>query len=314
MGDKVFKVPVDALNGHGIDQLMKEFGNFKGVLEGPGDRIVFDLEGCKNADPSGIVTLAAIHDELAESQYKTVVRFGTKGILGFRNHVESIGLIRPNAPMDDNLRQWFEDRSLKLVRCKSYTDIDTASNELYKFVFAKTQAPAKTKAALAYMINEVLGNAASHGYKYYGFDLTHAFPHPVYLCGYTRKEAVEIAILDRGQGIYKSLQQRPENKKISSKQAILHALKNGVTGAPNGSPGFGLWSTAEFIKKNQGELTIWSSWNCYQINATEEKWRKAQSRSTLVRFRLNPQIEIPFEEVVQTDSAEDLLSNWKLET
>ena len=108
---------------------------------------------------------------------------------------------------------------------------------------------------LDYCLWEVLDNVLNHsdGSFVYGKGTG-------YVCSqyFPKHQQIRIMVADTGVGIHKSLTTHPnsEHKNLNEKEAIGLAIEKDITNSLG--QGFGLWATAEMIRKNEGKLILHS--------------------------------------------------------
>lgn len=91
----------------------------------------------------------------------------------------------------------------------------------------------------------------------------------MYVCAFAFKERVEIIVFDLGQGIAASITK--VHIGVKPKDALIYATRHGVSGHPNGSPGFGLYGSAQIARLGGGSLYIISGGYGARITDKSEK-------------------------------------------
>lgn len=253
--------------------------------------ISFDFSDCTNMSPSGIVYIRMLRDHVKSIGFDTYYR---------RSQDETIN----NMMREMNLVQGNEDdivySNIKFIYplhyCNSVRESREAHKEIMDFFLKEfPNMENSLKVSIDYMLTEIRDNAGVHGYKCYNEE---EYPLPVYICGAEYNGKIEISIGDRGQGIWKSLtKNNPTFAKNNNKDAVVNALKNGVSGHPDSSPGFGLFSSKELLK-NDGTLHIWSS-NCYVVSekGIDKKFSTDFPIGTIVTFVIDKNALVPFDDV-----------------
>ncbi|WP_304518133.1 ATP-binding protein [Cecembia rubra] len=161
---------------------------------------------------------------------------------------------------------------------------------------------------LNFCLFEVLDNALNHSseeFKYgvgSGFSCAQFFP---------KNQEVRIIIADTGQGIYSALTKHPKSKfkNLSEGEAVLRSVDKGVTNSEG--MGFGLWATAEMMKKNKGDFIIHSG--NYQLN-NFELHKVPFWQGTYTFLRINTNVPVNYEEIFGENSDQlDMFQEYKEE-
>ena len=255
------------------------------------DSFVFDFTNCKYISPTGVAYISLIKDRMNQKGVKTFIRYVRSG--RFTGFLKLFGLIE-DKQYDEKILEVFSRYTVKIHRCLATTECYTVHESIMEKIVERTKCKTDTYVAINYMLNEIWDNAGVHGYRCYNADI---YPRPIYMCAFSYKDKVEIAIADTGQGIHKSLKKKfPE---ITAKDALSEAIKDGVTGHPNGSPGFGLFCSTEFTKSNNGIFNIWSSGRQLKmIGSSVEVGKCYFYDGTIVSFEISKNINIPFTEIL----------------
>jgi|GEM_PF-4544887 len=261
-------------------------------LSSPSEKVVFDFSHCKTVSPAGMVLIQMWRDDLIENGKKTFYR---KSDPETQNFLQKMHLLPGYIEKQNEIveKTYFHP----LCSCNSISDCSEAHKKIIANVVQRDCVKDETYAAVDYMINELWDNAGVHGYECYDAE---RYPKPVYICALEYNDCYEICIGDRGQGIFESL--RKNNDKLSSKNkkvAIQSAIQNGISGHPNGSPGFGLYSAAEFIREADGRLHIWSS-GCYLVvsGKNDKIYSSDYNRGTIISFVFKKSAVMPYSKVV----------------
>jgi|SRR5690625_625040 len=268
-------------------------------------RAIFDFRNCSYIVPSAGAVLIAYRDYLNERGIETVAALPDRGRL--HKFLVSLGVMQPSeGDLTDAYVRTMSQYAVKLTACRSVDDCMQVQGQIMTHVKDRVQTDDDTLASLDYMIGEIWDNAGCHGYGCYE-EMT--YPKPVYISAFSYRTHVEVAILDRGQGIHTSLRQNnPEYRDASAKRALTDALKIDVSGHPTRSPGFGLYAASEFVRANNGALHIWSSKRRLELkNGRVSVRRSTYEQGTLVTFIIDTQQPIPFERIVSTQETQDYL-------
>lgn len=161
---------------------------------------------------------------------------------------------------------------------------------------------------LNFCLFEVLDNTLNHSsedFKYgvgSGFSCAQFFP---------KNQEVRIIIADTGQGIYSALTKHPMSKfkDLSEGEAVLRSVDKGVTNSEG--MGFGLWATAEMMRKNKGDFIIHSG--NYQLN-NFELHKVPYWQGTYTFLRINTDVSVNYEEIFGENSDQlDMFQEYKEE-
>ena len=269
-----------------------------------GGEVLFDFRKSEFITPPAVVYLQATKDRLNEKGVKTWWQRSRFDRLN--EFLFNIGLVQRREQDLDNI-SFGSKYAVKISRCYTYNECLEVQKEIMKRISSRIKCVDSTKAALDYMITELWDNAGTHGYKCY--DGQQSYPKPIYICAFEYQSCVEIAILDRGQGVVRSLRHNPKNANIGFKDLMRRAVQEGVSGHPKKSPGFGLYSAVELARSNGGKFFMWSSKQVLQVDNGKPIVRKGfLSEGTLVSVTLNASLETSFQEIVASyDSAEEYL-------
>tara|TARA_Y100000816_G_C25913357_1_gene476339 strand:- start:40 stop:810 length:771 start_codon:yes stop_codon:yes gene_type:complete len=223
---------------------------------------------------------------------------------------QSFGLFKIEDLYNDSYVKSISNYSVPLEKCTNTDDCLHVHDKIMNQVKKRTNCSKNNYAVIDYILNEIWDNAGTHGYKCY---YTEEYPKPIYFQSFSYKTGVEIAILDLGQGIGSSLKTNIKYQNLGIDDALKEALLESVTGHPNNSPGFGLFSTSELIKSNSGELHIWSSGR--SINVTSSATRTGIGgfyEGTLVYLKINTEIDAEFERVMNGRKVENYLEDHQI--
>jgi len=135
---------------------------------------------------------------------------------------------------------------------------DSNSLEIYENVIAillDKDIDEQMMQVLHFCLWELIDNTINHSSKGFRLGLGRGFVCAQY---FPNHQEIRLIIADTGVGIHYALTKHPDSKfkYLSEKEAVLHCIDKGVTNSTG--MGFGLYATAEFIKRNKGELSIFS--------------------------------------------------------
>ena len=260
--------------------------------------MVFDTRDCESLCPVVLMFLSMQSDLLREMGVK--VR-GVRSNDGKAFYLLKIFGFFPT--LESSIPEEIKQQSVGVRKITQVRELSDLVQDLVTLIKARTSCNVKTGAALDWVLTELLDNSGTHGYKCYTTG-EKTYPKPVYACGFSYEDRVEIAIGDFGQGIHESLKLTyPE---IEIKEALEMAIKKGVSGHPNGSPGFGLYGASELARRGGGSFYIWSSGHGIEVRGGSKPllFSGIPTNGTFVSFSLNKSMEVPFQEILGRDTAE----------
>lgn len=297
------------LSSKKISDFFDELRRFKKEV-GKYDRLIFDFSKCKYITPAGALVVSSFSDLLREqnSDLEIIIRYKPKNRL--TKFLQIFGLLNVEELYEDEYVKKLTDYTVKLRRCGTYDECLTVQQEIMRQVKDRTDSTESAFAAIDYMITEIWDNAGTHGYKCYYSD---SYPKPVYLTAFSYRTGVEVAILDLGQGIHESLRKKDKYSGLGAKEALKIAIQDEVTGHPNNSPGFGLFSAVELTKSNNGEIAIWSSGRSIEIDENGYSLGRGNFYDgTLVNFKINANVELPFNDIISSTSVDNYLEEHQI--
>lgn len=277
-------------NAHTVFYNLRQ--DYKSSFADDVEHVIFDFSICKEISPVGLIYISMWRDELVSKGKKTFYRKSNPKTYSFLKKMH----LFPNS-------EGVEDASVvdgyfyDIHRCMSTTACGDAHKHIISNVVQRDSVHDETYSAIDYMLNEIWDNAGVHGYGCYE---TFDYPKPVYICALEKDDYYEISIGDRGQGIYQSLHQHnPDIQTKNRKETIKAAIVDGISGHPDGSPGFGLFCAASFMRSGKGCLHLWSS-NCYLVvnEKNDRIYSSVYSLGTLVSFIIRKSDILPFNAIV----------------
>lgn len=289
-----------SINIHTLNNLIKDIENLITNMK-KGDSFTFDFTNCSFISPTAVAYISLTKDRMNQMGIDTFLRYRRNSKLtGF---LKIFGIIE-NIQYDDSVIESFSKYTVKIHRCSNINECHGVHKSIMDKVVERTSCKKDTFSAVDYMLNEIWDNAGVHGYRCYRESI---YPRPIYMCAFSYKDKVEIAIADTGQGIHKSLKkQRPD---LSAKDSLTEAIKDGVSGHPNGSPGFGLYCSTEFTKSNSGVFNIWSSGRYLRMQGSSVAVNKSYfTDGTIVSFEISKNINIPFNEILSKKNPQHKMS------
>ncbi len=273
------RVAIDSLSVLYNESMKKEITN-----------IYFDFSNCVEISPVGLLYIRMWKDELIDRQKLTFYNKSTDDNK-MQQYLRFMSLLPKRSEEKLVSKEFF---FYSIHSCNNINECSEAQREIISNVISRGKLKDSTYCSVDYMINELWDNAGVHGYACYQSPV---YPKPVYMCALEYPDHYEISIGDRGQGIFSSLQQK--RPYIKRKDALLECIKDGVSGHPDGSPGFGLFCSSEFIKKGHGNLTIWSSECHLDVSSSANKIYNSDFKiGTLVNIKFDKTAEMPFEKIL----------------
>ncbi len=275
-----------------------------------GDTILFNISKTHLISPTFALYLISRRDLLSKRGCKTLINKGTE-----RNLTKFLRILKiiPALPedMNDLYIKNMKKYSIDIKKCYNIDECFEINKNITSLLKNRFSIENDILASIDFMINEIYDNAGCHGYRCYE---QRNYPEPIYICAFSYKSYIEIAILDLGQGIHTSLKtNNPKLKNINANEALLTCIDNTVSGHPNGSPGFGLFATSKLIEMNNtGGLKIWSSMRRLNLDSNIKNVENSKFRiGTLVSINVNKLCEMNFNSIVNTyKSADDYLETY----
>lgn len=276
-----------------LDRAFRPFRSLSKKLK-KGDTLVFDFSDCRYISPAGVVSVIAFRDIFKDKGVETLARFRKETF--FYKYLQAIRAIEQE-DFDVYMKR-LRKHTVGLKKCMNEKDCDEVRDEIVSQIIRRSNCTAGTRSAMAYMIDEIWVNSATHGYECYETD---QYPKPIYFAAFSYSNRVEVAILDLGIGIHESLARKAEHRDLTAREALGKAIEEGVTGHPNTSPGFGLYSASQFTSDRNGSLHIWSSgrrlsWKDNTLNIAKCDFYEG----TLVVYEVYKSVNIPFDQIVTT--------------
>lgn len=257
-------------------------------------KIIFDFRECVEISPTSIIFVKILRDICYSAGLKTLYRKSKND--STQNFMQRMNLL-PRSKNYIDTSEMSDIHTYPLHLCDNTEQSEAAHKDIInklKSDFANMDKD--TVAAIDYMLTEIRDNAGVHGYEAYH---TNLYKLPVYICSSENKDSIEISVGDLGQGVYKSLTKNNKNvEKLNCKKVVLESFKNKVSGHPDSSPGFGLYSAIELLRDGSGELHMWTS-NCYvKLEHGREKiYTCPYPIGTIITFIIDKSSLIPFDDL-----------------
>ena len=189
-----------------------------------------------------------------------------------------------------NVNDWMK----AAIDVGDYSDqVDIIEKESKKLAWVLGQQNNELAKLFQYLIREAIRNVPEH-----------ADTDEFWICGQywgnRSGKPAEIAILDEGCGILKSLQKNRNHRKYISnnEEALRWAVKPGVSASfdpargnkadnPNGNSGYGLFIISEICKLTNGRMTLLSNDNCLRIFPNSISMQGTNFHGTAIGIRIN---------------------------
>lgn len=169
------------------------------------------------------------------------------------------------------------------------------NDNISRVVIANASVTLKVQQMLDYCLSEIMDNVLNHSsypavYKGKGLCCAQLFP---------ATNEIRLIICDTGVGIHKALSSSPNSKyrSVSEEEALALCIQNGVT---NGEGlGFGLFASSEFIKKNGGEMIIYSgNYYCVVKEGKATVSKGAFWQGTFVFMKINTDHSVDYKQIM----------------
>lgn len=242
------------------------------------DSISFDLSKTWFVCPFGLILLSgSISECLAmrkEAKYKGPDRSAT------RKFLSGIGFNKFFAIKD--IPHKIESPNVQLRRLAHVDYLLT--DQILEVFSSSLRMSDGVKGSLKMALNELMTNAFDHSES----------PGGCYVCAqsYNRARKIRLCIADFGIGILKSLRKAPNYEHLNTDyEAIMLAVKEGVTSRVGRAAGYGLTHIHRFIKVNEGKMYILSGkgkvlWDNTGINEKEQTMR-IPFEGTVINLEIN---------------------------
>ncbi len=300
------KIQIDgSLSNENIKELFEKSHENSNLIASS-KKITFDLTRCGFVAPSGIALLAGLTDEIREKGIG--VSFLIIPDSNVAKFLRAIGFLKNPEKIASFYEKNMANFAVKLRLAKNTSASLDVANEIFKHLLHRGICTENSSAAINWAMWEIFDNAGVHGYQCYDADV---YPKPVYICAFSYKNKVEVAVMDRGQGIYASL--KPKFGSINQNNILEKSLEKGVSGHPNGSPGFGLYGSKELALSGGGELFIWSSSRGLKVSEKNIiNFNCLGTIGTLVVFSMAQGAEPDFNRIINK-SAQDSFDDLNLD-
>lgn len=270
----------------------------------------FDLTNTSYLEPISMAFLAAAEDKLRSRGLSVSYYYENDSKIS--KILRIFGMTSKATNLDDYYERNMSDYSVKLTRIKDANQTQEILRDILPKILKRVQNCSDiVQAGINWALGEIIDNAGNHGYSSYEYN---SFQGTVYTCAFAYKDKVEICVYDLGQGIPKSL--KNNNKELigkNDKQILEQSLNKGVTGHPDGSPGFGLYASAKIAEQGGGALTIFSDGVGVTVSSDSKKTFSIQGfKGTLVSLSLNSGANFALKNIINR-SPQDFFEDFEVE-
>ena len=227
-----------------LAQHEKLFDVYKSMLASKAGEIVLHLENANFFEPFGVCTVAAVLKLLSKSGKKLKVYYNKKKPPA--NYLKGIGLLEFFGADESTSKSSMS--KINLTRFRGMHN-DAAVGKLLDVIRNSVSIYEATLDPLFNAFSEIMYNVAAHAKSPVGgFVVGQVYP---------KINVMRICFVDVGVGIRCSLARNPEYVSLKSdEEAVLLAIEESVTSLPSKHSGLGLSEVAEFVKENEGLMTI----------------------------------------------------------
>lgn len=285
----IIKVPIDLDFSNSI-----KFCEYLDDIEEEGS-FTFDYEGLATVEPFGMTLVGAKirqfmrrfpDSKYYDKNYKHHTYAANMGF--FKSIYQDYGKNPGELPGNSNyipITKLQISKFLQESNEKREHIVDTIERESSRLSRILARQNKELVKILTYSIREILRNTVEHSEATYIWFAAQYWP---------TKDRVEIAIVDEGIGIRRSLKSNPRLKINSGKDALLLSLEPGITrkiitrfeqNDPYANTGFGLFMTSR-ICKSGGDFAICSGRKILALNRRTNRIFDSSFRGTAIRMRL----------------------------
>ena len=233
------------------------------TIDTPNKSLILNFENVKTAFPNVCVPIAGIIENVS-------LRGIAFEFIYLTDHLKNLSIKSPLRVQEN--RELAQKASLdKIWRFDSADDIYLLINS---FVGELSQIIVCEKGVLdgfEWSINEVLDNVLQHSGRSFGYVMGQV---------HRKTKHFDFCVYDTGQGIYNSLLSSSVHKPKNPVDALILAVKEGVTRDKSIGQGNGLWGLHQIVSENTGILSIISNSACY--NLTNNKFKTFDNVSQML--------------------------------
>ena len=306
MSRNLFQVPTSVKSSN-FKSFFTGFCSWKKGIDVRNQIIIFDFTNTVYIEPVAAVFFSSAEDQLTDDGFQVTIRSQNNSPID--KFLRVLGIKRD---LSMNLTDFYEQNSsrysVKVQRCSSTADCKNVTEKVLPQVMKRLGCTREVQAGLHWGLIEILDNAGVHGYQCYHQT---CYPLPVYVCAFSYKNRVEIAILDRGQGIQQSLRSTYQN--VGDRELLRMATHKGISGHPNGSPGFGLYGSRQIAKIGAGTFNLWSGGYGLSVSANSEgTFAIPGFTGTMATIALNSGSNFALDSIINRD-VDDFFEDFGLE-
>ena len=272
-------------------------------LKSAPDDVLFDFSATEHVSELGLLLIAQTADNFRDLKCHCTVMYIADKEKNSAWLLQIMHLIKGDKQSQE-VEAYLDSFRVPIQRCYQEKDIYEALNKKLIPVIRKEFNPsASIVKAINWVLWEAIGNSIVHGYSLRNY--SGVFPYPIYFCAMSYEKYIRIAILDLVQGIHTSLTSSGVEayKNITNDEALGLAIQNGVSGNPDGSPGFGLYGSAEIARQSGGELVIISEKSKLILKEGELKIEPSSYyQGTLVQLQLPSSLNIDLTKIFGKDA------------
>jgi hypothetical protein len=238
--------------------------------------IVLHLENATFFEPFGVCTVAAVLELLSKDGKEWTVYYDKSKPPA--NYLKGIGLLEFFGA--DKSASKSSMNKINLARFRGMHN-DAAVGKLLDVIRNSVSIYEATLDPLFNAFSEIMYNVAAHAKSPVGgFVVGQVYP---------KRNVMRICFVDAGIGIRRSLARNPEYRYPKSDvEAVLLAIEESVTSLPLKHSGLGLSEVAEFVKENQGSMTIVSHNACVEVGyRSSSRELDVGFHGTIVNLKIN---------------------------
>lgn len=221
-------------------------------------QLTLDLSGVKFISPLAIGTIVALLHKLYQHHgYEGPVRYvkpAENAVCEYMDRMDAFKSFAREQPEIGPKKRWSsKGRFQELMFVEREELVDDLAGAISNIVDAGAQLSQEVKDALSYSCAEILGNAFYHAES--------RVPPLIAAQHYPALGFIEVAIIDCGIGVRRSLCKNPVNiaQVDSHKDALLLSLDRGITGDPSPKhKGEGLFFSEKIVVASNGQFMLFS--------------------------------------------------------
>lgn len=282
---------------YGVDQLERAIRDLGPVIgsraDGGQEHLLIDLSGLVYIGPAALSVLAAVLKAREEDGCDCTV-IPPKSPLT-RNYLQRMDftklLFKDEIPEPFKRKEPVGFRPVQHFRGDD--DYWQAAKALTEALAERCQPDEVAKAAIRICLDEMAENVVQHAYtKLGGFAVAQ---------GSLKRKTLEIAIVDLGVGVRKSLAHNPDYAGIATDvEAIRTALEPRVSSTPERNAGIGLYITNLLLHANGGQLLVRSGRGAILRGAIDaEEERDIDFPGTIVAIRAHTDAPLDMDHVYE---------------